>query len=165
MMNSFFMLLLFVLYFLLLGYGVYQYRLGEKPTETSLSLEDNFNEKEQNYVHGWRLIKWTLISAAIAIFGMIPLMGIPGGLFIEGLKLLGLFNGSEASASTWAWPLAILMTLILPVGIPLSIAVYQYGEAKSIEWLARYGGYLTGFAWLVIMGIYANMAVSEFAKG
>ncbi len=70
-----------------------------------------------------------LIGLSIAIFGCIPLMGLPGMLLLIPGELSGI-TGSVLSgnASDRAWPAAILMTLIFPIALPAGVALGHWLE-------------------------------------
>ena len=162
MKNAIFLIVLLSSYFLLLGYGVYQFKFGEELANVEIFSVEEFSAKQLQFVHGVRQIKWSLIAIGIAFVSLIPFMGMPGAIFISGLTKLGLFNGPKKSHD-WFWPLSIYISLVLPLCIPLSVVVIQFGEVRSIEWLVKYGVHLTVFLWLVFMGFYPKTLVRILA--
>lgn len=78
------------------------------------------------------MLKVILISIAIAALGFLPLMGLPGALvFIlcEPLVYLiygpGEFDAFQRALGPSMWALAILLSLLWPISIPVSYWISQ----------------------------------------
>lgn len=76
------------------------------------------------------IIKILFISVGIALVGCIPLMGIPGALVLYmGKPFINLIYGPLAfeawfsGLSSSTWPLAIMVTVVWPVSIPISYLI------------------------------------------
>ena len=59
----------------------------------------------------------SIIAAALMFIGLV-LLGIPGAIFLEMPKWLGLVKGIEGDG---AWPAAIFVSLMWPLFIPLGV--------------------------------------------
>jgi len=146
-----------VLMFLTLGYlglGIYGYKqmkAGTKSDIVELSMVDASPEVWQ-YHNGKKLFKWTLIGAAIGFVGFFPLMGMPGALVMELAELIGWSPKESLGDNTW--PLAIMMSIILPIIIPVCIFTSQkmmmagYGSIKSIVVLTMV------VSWLLVLMLW-----------
>lgn len=87
--------------------------------------------------------------AALLMVGGMLLLGLPGGIYAEltapVVELIrGLPQGSLLDDER-AWPMAILMALIVPPALPVSMWI--------IGWVRPRAGGLEGTAW-VLAGIY-----------
>lgn len=85
------------------------------------------------------MLKVILISVAISVLGFIPLMGLPGGLvfytsfpFVYLFYGPGAFNAFQLAVGPSMWALALILTLIWPITIPISYWISQkyYGPGK-----------------------------------
>lgn len=94
-------------------------------------------------------MKWSVITAlCIAVFGFIPLMGIPGAVVLSiGEACAQLLNISLiCMKGDRAWPAAILATWIWPASIP--IAYFLTFKVLKIEHNAARWGVFAGLLFL-----------------
>lgn len=68
-----------------------------------------------------QLIKWGLVAALIALVGIVPLLGLPGAILVSAFEFLGLVS-SEKLHGDKMWPIAIFLTIYIPLGWPLALA-------------------------------------------
>jgi hypothetical protein len=64
-------------------------------------------------------LKLLLLAAALAGFGFVPLMGLPGALWFAASELIFLPFRSRVLPADHGWPLMLMVTLVWPWFIPL----------------------------------------------
>lgn len=68
------------------------------------------------------LMRTGIWALAFTVLSIIPLMGLPGGLFIELLHYSGLL-ATEKFTGEALWPMALILSFILPFGWPLAVYI------------------------------------------
>jgi len=86
------------------------------------------------------MLKVILISVAIAVFGFIPLMGIPGALvfytsfpFVYLVYGPGAFDAFQLAVGPSMWALALFITLLWPIAIPISYWISQKSHVPHFQ--------------------------------
>jgi hypothetical protein len=116
-----FIVVLLVCYLIFPAIGFYQMRTNPKS-----STPEATTQPENRYEQGRTLMRWGFIALGIAAVSAFILMGLPGGVVVGLLDVIGLTPG--AGAGDRAWPSAIIASLGLPLIIPLGIWLRQLLE-------------------------------------
>lgn len=91
-----------------------------------------------------------LTGAALSFFGFIPLMGLPGAVFLEAAALWPGFPERLAAMGPGAWGSAIFTTWCAGAGVPLGCWLLWAARTRARAWAwvaAGAAGYiLTGLA-------------------
>ena len=97
-----------------------------------------------------------LLATALAILGVIPLLGLPGAFILTlALPVFGLSEGALHPDS--AWPIAIGISLLWPVGLPLGYGVgfSLLGRQSGARKTAAMAGVVVAWCLLLALLFYA----------
>ncbi|MBK9107654.1 MAG: hypothetical protein IPM92_04540 [Saprospiraceae bacterium] len=113
------LIILVYLLFPILGYVQYkqQKSKGLEPDYTFQTKDLRSKVKVPGSIELMRSGLWAL---AVTVLSIIPFMGLPGGLFIELLHFIGLLPADKFAGED-LWPMALLLSFILPFGWPLAV--------------------------------------------
>jgi hypothetical protein len=67
-----------------------------------------------------QLLKWSLIAALVALLSIVPLLGLPGAALISVFEFFNLVPSHKLQGDKM-WPIAIIISVIVPMGWPLGI--------------------------------------------
>src|SRR5262245_35527910 len=97
-------------------------------------------------------VRVVLLAAALAVLGVIPLLGLPGALIVTvSLPVFGLSEGDLHPDASW--PVAMLISLLWPGGLVLGCGV-GFGLMKGQSG-ARKGAAMAGVvaAWCLLLAL------------
>jgi hypothetical protein len=102
----------------------------------------------------------TGVCAAIAILGVIPLMGIPGAILYELSKpwVQSMQGARFAELGDGAWPAAIVMTLVWPASIVLAYVITKGPLRRRSAFLRWPVLILFPYAVAVVLTLWAHMS-------
>jgi hypothetical protein len=128
--------------------------------ETSTSAEPLPKPKPWNRPLLKDPVFWWILggSLAVALFGVIPFMGLPGGIMVFGTITLYFLMEDFTAAESGVWGLAIVLTLVVPPFLPLGYAL-AWHALRKLPPVAKWA-IMLGIPWLV-----ANIAVWVMLAG
>lgn len=95
------------------------------------------------------------VGAAAALFGFVPLMGLPGGFVAELTGLLFGFSGTLAAYGPSVWGLAIFVTWFAAAGIP--VGCWLLWAMRPAAGMAAWIG--AGLAGYVVAGAITTIVI------
>ena len=110
--------------------------------------------------HRRGLIVTVGIAVAIAVLGVVPLVGIPGAVVYElSAPWVRLFLGAGyEDLGDGAWPAAILMTLVWPSSLVLAYVAVRGPLRRRSRWLRAAAWVLIPYAVGVGLALWAHAA-------
>lgn len=120
----YFMFFIFIVYFFFPIWGYLQFK-----SENSKIIEEQrigFSIKDimlsKSNPESLKLMKWGIWACILAFLSIVPLLGLPGGMLISLYQSFHLLPTNKLSGDMM-WPMAILVSLVIPIAWPLALAV------------------------------------------
>ena len=101
-----------------------------------------------------------LFAGAMVVLGLV-LLGLPGALIYEVAARLLLGRGADDLAADAAWPLAILMSVLWPFGVPMGWLLARLAARRRASFpFAGRAAVLVGVecAWVMVLTLLLHHA-------
>lgn len=101
-----------------------------------------------------RILVPAAVGAALSFFGYMPLLGLPGALFLQAAGALFGLTKRLSDMGPGVWGLAIFVTWCAGIGVPAGCWLLWAIRAKTrvVGWIAA------GFAGYAVMGLATAVA-------
>jgi hypothetical protein len=117
----------------------------------------------------WNVFSWWLLSSLVLTVGGLSLLGIPGGLFYEGWRIVLNTVFQRKVIADLDWAIALYMSGIVPVGLPVSYVVmtkFLSAQTQRMSWRRSllWMGLLTSLLSLLPTITFSLLIASSHAK-
>lgn len=116
-------IIIIVFYLLLLAWSYFQFRKNKEGSKEH-GVQNGFKSliRAKSDQPDLQLLKWSVLASLAAFLSIVPLLGLPGAMLINVFSLFELVPESKLSGDNM-WPVAITLSLLMPLGWPVAIAI------------------------------------------